>query len=377
MKYFIVAGEASGDLHASNLMKGIKAADANAEFQYFGGDLMQAQGGTLVKHYRDMAFMGFLEVVMNLRTIKANMELCKKSILEFRPDVVILVDYPGFNLRIAKFAKQFGFKVFYYIAPKVWAWKESRVKTLKKYIDKLFIIFPFEIEYFKNKGVDSIYLGNPSIDAILNKLPNPIPLNDFCNQNGLPQKPIIALVPGSRKQEIKYNLPVMLKVAERFPEYQAVIAGAPSLDKSVYEPYIKGKEVSIVFNKTYELLSCATLAFVTSGTATLEAALMNVPQVVCYKGNLLSMLIAWAVIKVKYISLVNLNMNAEVVKELKQYDLTPKMLYSEASDLLPGKPKRAKQLEQYRKLNEILGERGASERVGQKIVELLKTNFTK
>ncbi|MDI3526859.1 MAG: lipid-A-disaccharide synthase [Tenuifilum sp.] len=377
MKYFIVAGEASGDLHASNLMKGIKAADANAEFQYFGGDLKQAQGGTLVKHYRDMAFMGFLEVVMNLRTIKANMELCKKSILEFRPDVVILVDYPGFNLRIAKFAKQFGFKVFYYIAPKVWAWKESRVKTLKKYIDKLFIIFPFEIEYFKNKGVDSIYLGNPSIDAILNKLPNPIPLNDFCNQNGLPQKPIIALVPGSRKQEIKYNLPVMLKVAERFPEYQAVIAGAPSLDKSVYEPYIKGKEVSIVFNKTYELLSCATLAFVTSGTATLEAALMNVPQVVCYKGNLLSMLIAWAVIKVKYISLVNLNMNAEVVKELKQYDLTPKMLYSEASDLLPGKPKRAKQLEQYRKLNEILGERGASERVGQKIVELLKTNFTK
>ncbi|QKG80175.1 lipid-A-disaccharide synthase [Tenuifilum thalassicum] len=377
MKYFIVAGEASGDLHASNLMKGIKAADANAEFQYFGGDLMQAQGGTLVKHYRDMAFMGFLEVVMNLRTIKANMELCKKSILEFRPDVVILVDYPGFNLRIAKFAKQFGFKVFYYIAPKVWAWKESRVKTLKKYIDKLFIIFPFEIEYFKNKGVDSIYLGNPSIDAILNKLPNPIPLNDFCNQNGLPQKPIIALVPGSRKQEIKYNLPVMLKVAERFPEYQAVIAGAPSLDKSVYEPYIKGKEVSIVFNKTYELLSCATLAFVTSGTATLEAALMNVPQVVCYKGNLLSMLIAWAVIKVKYISLVNLNMNAEVVKELKQYDLTPKMLYSEASDLLPGKPKRAKQLEQYRKLKEILGERGASERVGQKIVELLKTNFTK
>jgi lipid-A-disaccharide synthase len=377
MKYFIVAGEASGDLHASNLMKGIKAADANAEFQYFGGDLMQAQGGTLVKHYRDMAFMGFLEVVMNLKTIKANMELCKKSILEFRPDVVILVDYPGFNLRIAKFAKQFGFKVFYYIAPKVWAWKESRVKTLKKYIDKLFIIFPFEIEYFKNKGVDSIYLGNPSIDAILNKLPNPIPLNDFCNQNGLPQKPIIALVPGSRKQEIKYNLPVMLKVAERFPEYQAVIAGAPSLDKSVYEPYIKGKEVSIVFNKTYELLSCATLAFVTSGTATLEAALMNVPQVVCYKGNLLSMLIAWAVIKVKYISLVNLNMNAEVVKELKQYDLTPKMLYSEASDLLPGKPKRAKQLEQYRKLNEILGERGASERVGQKIVELLKTNFTK
>jgi len=377
MKYFIVAGEASGDLHASNLMKGIKAADANAEFQYFGGDLMQAQGGTLVKHYRDMAFMGFLEVVMNLKTIKANMELCKKSILEFRPDVVILVDYPGFNLRIAKFAKQFGFKVFYYIAPKVWAWKESRVKTLKKYIDKLFIIFPFEIEYFKNKGVDSIYLGNPSIDAILNKLPNPIPLNDFCNQNGLPQKPIIALVPGSRKQEIKYNLPVMLKVAERFPEYQAVIAGAPSLDKSVYELYIKGKEVSIVFNKTYELLSCATLAFVTSGTATLEAALMNVPQVVCYKGNLLSMLIAWAVIKVKYISLVNLNMNAEVVKELKQYDLKPKMLYSEASDLLPGKPKRAKQLEQYRKLNEILGERGASERVGQKIVELLKTNFTK
>ncbi|MEW5844808.1 MAG: lipid-A-disaccharide synthase [Bacteroidota bacterium] len=373
MKYFIVAGEASGDLHASNLMKGIKKNDPDAQFLYFGGDLMAEQGGTLIKHYRDMAFMGFLEVLLNLRTIKANMELCKQSIAKYKPDIVILVDYPGFNLRIAKFAKQSGFKVFYYIAPKVWAWKESRVEKLKRFVDKLFVIFPFEIEYFKGKGIEPVYEGNPSIDAIVSKLPHPIPLREFCEKNGLPQKPVIALVAGSRKQEIHYNLPVMLKVTERFPEYQFVIAGAPSLEYSIYEPYIKGTEVRVVFGQTYELLSCSTLAFVTSGTATLEAALLNVPQVVCYRGNFFSMLIAWMVIKVKYISLVNLNMGFEVVRELKQYDLTPEILYNEALKLLPGKPERERQLEQYAQLRAKLGERGASERVGKRMVELLKS----
>ncbi len=373
MKYFIVAGEASGDLHASNLMKGIKKNDPDAQFLYFGGDLMAEQGGTLIKHYRDMAFMGFLEVLLNLRTIKANMELCKQSIVEYKPDIVILVDYPGFNLRIAKFAKQSGFKVFYYIAPKVWAWKESRVEKLKRFVDKLFVIFPFEIEYFRGKGIDPVYEGNPSIDAIVSKLPDPIPLKDFCEKNDLPLKPIIALVAGSRKQEIRYNLPVMLKVTEKFPEYQFVIAGAPSLEYSIYEPYIQGTGVKVVFGQTYDLLSCSTLAFVTSGTATLEAALLNVPQVVCYRGNFFSMLIAWMVIKVKYISLVNLNMGVEVVRELKQYDLTPETLYSEAKKLLPGKPERDRQLEQYAQLRAKLGERGASERVGKKMVELLKS----
>jgi len=373
MKYFIVAGEASGDLHASNLMKGIKKNDPDAQFLYFGGDLMAEQGGTLIKHYRDMAFMGFLEVLLNLRTIKANMELCKQSIVEYKPDIVILVDYPGFNLRIAKFAKQSGFKVFYYIAPKVWAWKESRVEKLKRFVDKLFVIFPFEIEYFRGKGIDPVYEGNPSIDAIVSKLPDPIPLKDFCEKNDLPLKPIIALVAGSRKQEIRYNLPLMLKVTEKFPEYQFVIAGAPSLEYSIYEPYIQGTGVKVVFGQTYDLLSCSTLAFVTSGTATLEAALLNVPQVVCYRGNFFSMLIAWMVIKVKYISLVNLNMGVEVVRELKQYDLTPETLNSEAKKLLPGKPERDRQLEQYAQLRAKLGERGASERVGKKMVELLKS----
>lgn len=373
MKYFIVAGEASGDLHASNLMKGIKNNDPNADFCYFGGDLMAEQGGTLIKHYRDMAFMGFLEVLLNLRTIKANMELCKQSIVRFKPDVVILVDYPGFNLRIARFAKLSGFKVFYYIAPKVWAWKESRIEKLKRFVDKLFVIFPFEIDYFRGKGIDPVYEGNPTVDAIANKLPYPIPLNDFCKKNGLPQKPIIALVAGSRKQEIHYNLPVMLSVTQRFPEYQFVIAGAPSLDYTVYQPYIRNTGVNVVFGQTYDLLSCSTLAFVTSGTATLEAALLNVPQVVCYRGNFFSMLIAWMVIKVKYISLVNLNMGFEVVKELKQYDLTPDSLYNEAQKLLPGNPERERQLELYDQLKIKLGRMGASERVGKRIVDLIKS----
>ncbi len=373
MRYYIIAGEASGDLHASNLMKGIKRVDPEAQFRYFGGDLMLAEGGTLVKHYREMAFMGFLEVLQNLRAISANMEFCKKDILAYQPDALILVDYPGFNLRIARFAKKAGFKVFYYIAPKVWAWKESRVKILKKYVDRLFIIFPFEVEYFTKKGIEPIYEGNPTLDAIMHKLPQPVNLSEFCAKNSLPEKPIIALVAGSRKQEIKYNLPVMLEVVNKFPDYLFVIAGAPSLDYSVYEPYIRGTSVNVVFGQTYELLSCSTIALVTSGTATLEAALLNVPQVVCYRGNFFSMLIAWMVIKVKYISLVNLNMGFEVVKELKQYDLNPDTLFEEAQKLLPGNPERTKQLEQYEQLRLKLGQAGASLRVGRRMVDFVKS----
>lgn len=372
MRYFIVAGEASGDLHASNLMRGIKAKDSSAEFRFFGGDLMKAQGGTLVKHYRDMAFMGFLEVLLNLRTISGNMRLCKDEILAFKPDVLILVDYPGFNLRIARFAKKNEIRVFYYIAPKVWAWNESRVKVLKKYVDTLFIIFPFEQEYFARHGINAVYLGNPTPDAIEQKIGGKVvTFNQFVEDNKLSQKPIIALLAGSRKQEIRYNLPVMLRMVEKFPDYQLVIAGAPSLSEDVYRPYVTGKNVAIVFDQTYQLLSCSTLALVTSGTATLETALLNVPQVVCYRGNILSMLVAWVVIRVKYISLVNLNMQAEVVKELKQFDLTPENLHAEASKLLPGSPEREKMLTSYAQLQKQMGGSGASMRVGDKIVELI------
>jgi lipid-A-disaccharide synthase len=372
MKYYLVAGEASGDLHASNLMLGIKKQDPNAEFRYFGGDLMKAQGGTLVKHYREMAFMGFLEVLMNIRSISRNMKTCKEDIIAYQPDVVILVDYPGFNLRIARYVKESGIKVFYYIAPKVWAWNESRVSILKKYVDQLFIIFPFEIEYFRKHGIEPIFEGNPSIDAISFKIDTQQTFKDFISKNNLSDKPIIALVAGSRKQEIKHNLPQMLKMVEKFPEYQFVIAGAPSLNLSVYQKYIHNSNVSIVYNQTYQLFKHSTLALVTSGTATLESALLDTPEVVCYKGGFFSMLIAWIVIKVKYISLVNLIMDREVVVELKQYDLNARRLYKEVSFLLPGDKKRDAMLMDFKKLKEILGDQGASERVGTRIVNLLK-----
>lgn len=371
MKYYLIAGEASGDLHASNLMRGIKKNDPNAEFRYFGGDLMKAQGGTLVKHYREMAFMGFVEVLMNLRSISKNLKTCKEDLIAYNPDVVILVDYPGFNLRIARFAKESGLKVFYYIAPKVWAWNESRVKLIKSYIDQLFIIFPFEIEYFRKHSIEPIFEGNPSIDAIAFKMNKEQTFDEFIKQNNLPSKPIIALVAGSRKQEIKYNLPQMLKMVSKFPDYQFVIAGAPSLNLNVYQKYIKDTPVSIVYNQTYQLFKHSTLALVTSGTATLESALINTPEVVCYKGGFFSMLIAWIVIKVKYISLVNLNMNREVVTELKQYDLNSTRLYKEVSLILPGTPQREQMLNDFDKLREVLGGEGASERVGARVVSLL------
>ncbi len=371
MKYYIIAGEASGDLHASNLMQGIKKCDQSADFRYFGGDLMKAQGGVLVKHYRDMAFMGFIEVLQNLGTISKNFKSCKSDILSYKPDVVILVDYPGFNLRMAKFAKRSGFKVFYYIAPKVWAWRESRVKVLKKYVDQLFVIFPFEIDYFKKHGIDVIYEGNPLTDSIAGGLKIKS-FGDFIEVNKLMDKPIIALVAGSRKQEIKYNLPQMLKLVVEFPEYQFVIAGAPSLKPEVYNKHIKkGLPVSLVFNQTYQLIKNSTLALVTSGTATLETAMLKTPEVVCYRGGFFSMLIAWMVIKVKYISLVNLIMGREVVKELKQYDLNTKNLIQETRKLLPGEPKREEMLADFTLLNDMLGKKGTSARVGAKIVSLL------
>ena len=370
MKYYLIAGEASGDLHASNLMQGILDVDPKAEFRFFGGDLMVSKGGTLVKHYREMAFMGFLEVVMNLRSISKNLSLCKIDIVAFNPDVVILVDYPGFNLRITKFAKQKGFRVFYYIAPKVWAWKESRVKIIKRYVDKLFVIFPFEISYFKKHGIDAVFEGNPLNDALISSNSS-IDFKEFTSQNGLSKKPIIALLAGSRKQEIKYNLPIMLTLQKHFPDYQLVIAGAPSLDLGVYKPYIEGTEAKIVYNQTHNLLKCSTLAVVTSGTATLEAALLDIPEVVCYKGNTISMLIAWIVIRVKYIFLVNLIMNEEIVKELKQFDLTTMNLVKEVEKLLPGAAQRNEMLQKFADLKRVLGGSGSSLRVAQRLVSII------
>lgn len=364
MKYYIIAGEASGDLHASNLMKGIKNFDSEASFRFFGGDLMENQGGTLVKHYREMAFMGFLEVIKNLNQISKNLKYCKNDILGFNPDAIILVDYPGFNLRIAKFAKLAGLKVFYYISPKVWAWKESRVKSLKKYVDKLIVIFPFEVEYFKNRGLSVIYEGNPLTDSIDTTPP------DINQIDGIDSpKPIISLLAGSRTQEIKYNLPVMLTLVDKLKDYQFIIAGAPSLSRETYDPYLKGKDVKVVFGKTYDLLKKSTLAVVTSGTATLEAAMLNIPEVVCYKGSFVSMIIAWIVIRVKYISLVNLIMDKEVVKELIQYKLSPSSLFTEVKSLLPGHPRREDMLADFVRLREMLGEKGTSNRVAQKIIE--------
>ena len=367
MKYYLIAGEASGDLHASNLMQGIKNTDAHAEFRFFGGDLMADKGGTLVKHYRSMSFMGFWEVLVNLRQVAKNLAFCKSDITQFKPDAIILVDYPGFNLRIAKFAKQLGYKVFYYISPKVWAWKSSRVKAIKKYVDKLLIIFPFEVEYFKQRGVNAVYCGNPLVDT-LNGSKNP----KFIDHNSLSDKPIIAVLAGSRAQEIKHNLSVMLSMASKLPNYQLVIAGAPSLDMAVYQPYISDTDVKIVFGQTQELLKHSVAAMVTSGTATLEAALLNVPEVVCYKGSMVSVLIAALVVKVKYISLVNLIMNKEVVTELIQYKLNVDNLSHELTNILPGSSGREVMLKSFAELRDKLGEPGASQRFADVIVNTLK-----
>lgn len=371
MKYYLVAGEASGDLHGSNLMKGLKQHDAEAEFRFFGGDLMAAVGGTLVKHYREMAFMGFLEVAKNLRTISRNFAACESDIAAFAPDVIILIDYPGFNFRIAKWAKEHNMKVFYYIAPKVWAWKEGRVKRLQQYVDKLFTIFPFETEYFRRFGIEVCYEGNPLVDALDQKRSSLPSFDEFVAKNQLENKKIVGLLAGSRKQEVEKCLPLMQKVAKRFPEYQFVVAGAPSLPAEFYTPYLSDGTVKMVYNQTYELFSVSTAALVTSGTATLEAALHGVPQAVCYRTSHLSAIIAKAFIKVKWVSLVNIIMNREVVRELLQYDMTVEKMVEELSLLLPGGAKREQVLADYAVLMKMLGEVGSSERTAKKMVELI------
>ena len=369
MKYYIIAGEASGDLHASNLMKEIRKKDTQAEFRFWGGDLMQAQGGTLVKHYRDLAFMGFAEVLMNLRTILGNISVAKKDIETYKPDAVILVDYPGFNLRIAEFVKSLGIKVYYYISPQIWAWKTGRVHKIKKVVDKMFVILPFEEEFYGRYDYKVEFVGNPLLDS-LDNLPT-IDEEKFRKDNHLDERPIIAVLPGSRTQEIKVKLPLMLSVEKDFPDYQFVVAGAPSQPIENYKNII-GENLKIVENKTYDLLRVSYAALVTSGTATLETALLKVPEVVCYKGNALSYEIGKRVVKnIRFISLVNLIMDKEVVKELIQYDLTYENIKHELN-LILNTPKREQVLNDYENLYDKLGGVGASERTANLIFNDLK-----
>ena len=370
MKYYIIAGEASGDLHGSNLMKALYKEDSNADIRFWGGDLMENIGGTLVKHYRELAFMGFLEVVMNLKTILNNIKFCKADIDKFQPDVIIFIDYPGFNMRIAKWAKQKGIKTHYYIAPQIWAWKENRIAAIKRDFDKLFVILPFEKDFFEKKHHFPVeFVGHPLIDAIHNR--QKIAESTFRKENNLNQKPIIAILPGSRKQEISKMLSVMLSIVNDFPDYQFVIAGAPSQEYSFYEQFLTTQNVKFVANKTYDLLSNATAALVTSGTATLETALFKVPEVVCYKGSWASYQIAKRVITLKYISLVNLIMDAEVVTELIQDDCNAKRIKEELSKILKTSH-REQLLSDYDLLENKLGGIGASEKTAKLIVKELR-----
>ncbi|MEK7256133.1 MAG: lipid-A-disaccharide synthase [Bacteroidota bacterium] len=371
MKYYLIAGEASGDLHGSNLLKALKKEDPTATFRCWGGDLMAAAGATLVKHYRELAFMGFLEVVKNLPTIARNFRFCKKDILDFQPDVLILIDYPGFNLRMATWAKKQGIRVFYYISPQLWAWHTSRVKIIREAVDRMFVILPFEKDFYQKHGVEVDFAGHPLMDVIA--LQGEQATDDFFEKNGLKKgKPIVALLPGSRRQEITRMLGTMLQMPALFPDYQFIVAGAPSVERSFYEPFLKQNQgVFLVENQTYALLRHAAVALVTSGTATLETALFNVAQVVCYRGNKLSYLLARLLVSrdLKFISMVNLLAERQLVAELIQDDLTVEKLAAELKKLLEMETRR-EILEGYAEIRKRLGEPGASARVAKRMVEL-------
>lgn len=374
MKYYIIAGEASGDLHASNLVRELKKKDPEVEVRGWGGDLMRAAGVSIVRHYKDTAIMGFVNVLRKLGTLKANIRYCREDIRRWNPDVVILVDYAGFNLRIARFAKRIGLKVFYYISPKLWAWNTGRVKQIKRYVDRMYTIFPFETEFYRHYDYPVYYGGNPLVDAIASRPCQEETFADFIHANGLPDRPIIALLAGSRKQELKYVLPMMLRMVPYFPEYQFVIAGAPSMAAEDYAPYVKDVPVHIVYGETYRLVSQAKAALVTSGTATLETALLRTPQVVCYNGEAprLSYFLFKTVVKVKYISLVNLIYGGEAVKELMMQYLTEDNLRRELSRILTDASAREKMLNAYDEIIRRLGAPGASARFAGMMVEALR-----
>jgi lipid-A-disaccharide synthase len=365
MKYYLITGEASGDLHGANLIQALKERDAGAQFRFFGGNLMRAEGGTLVKHYADMAFMGFVEVAANLSTILKNLSFCKKDVLAYQPDVLILIDFPGFNLKIAEFAKKNGLLVCYYISPKVWAWNQKRILKIKRVVDHMFCILPFEVDFYKQWGMQVDYVGNPLLDATFAFKPG----SAFYKNNHQQGDKIIALLPGSRKQEISYLLPDMLKTMGQFPDYQFVIAGAPSFDASFYSQFLGNKKIPVLFNATYDILSKASAAVVASGTATLETALFHVPQVVVYKGNKISIAIARMVVKIKFISLVNLIMDKAIVKELIQEDCNPQNIAAELDLLLNNKDYRSTMLNNYARLDERMGKPGASAKTADLIIK--------
>jgi len=375
MRYYLIVGEASGDLHASNLMKALKAEDSQAEFRFYGGDLMRSVGGTLVKHYKEMAYMGFVPVMMHLRTILTNMKQCKQDVLAWNPDVLILVDYPGFNLDIAKYVKQHtSIPIYYYISPKIWAWKEHRIKNIRRDVDELFSILPFEVDFYQRHQYPIHYVGNPCVDAVdafKTSKDGAETGEAFRQAYGLTAKPLVAILAGSRRQEIKDNLRVMMTTAQRFPHHQFVIAGVPTIEEAYYRKYIpQGMDVKIVFNSTYRLLQQAEAALVTSGTATLETALFDVPQVVCYYitcGRVMNLL-RKLILKVKYISLVNLIVNREIVPELIGEQMNVERLEAELSRIVEGGADRSQMLADYAAMREKLGGPGASQRAARQIV---------
>lgn len=370
MKYYLVAGEASGDLHASNLMKAIKNGDPNADFRYFGGDLMQSVGGDLVKHYKDMAFMGFWEVATHLPAVFNNIKHCKSDILTYKPDALILVDYPGFNLRIAKFAKKHNLKVVYYISPQIWAWKKGRIKQIKKYVDEMMVILPFEKDFYAKNGMNVHYVGHPLLDAVSKTLHSEPEVVDFKAQNNVTDKEIIALLPGSRRQEVLSILPTMLKITKRFPQYKFVVSTVSWLPKQLYDNLLDGYDVLTVKDATYPLLANSKAAIVASGTATLETAMIGTPQVVCYAGSELSYLIAKHLISgISYISLVNLILDAPVVTELIQHDFNEERLINELRKITEDENNIGTMKDNYAKLNTLLGEGSASEKAANIVLK--------
>ena len=377
MKYYVLAGEASGDLHASNLIREISLIDPQAQFRGFGGDLMENAGMIVLKHYRDLAFMGIVPVIMNIRTIQKNFRFCEMDMLEFNPDVLILIDYPGFNLRMAKFAKEQRIRTFYYISPKIWAWKEARVHKVKAFVDDMFTILPFETEFYRKYNYPVSYVRNPLLDAILQKKTAP-EFPRFFTENNLPDKPVLALLPGSRKGEISVLLPTMLEAAAQFPEFQCIIAGAPNMGIEFYQPFMKGSKVPVLWGKTYEILIHSRVAIVSSGTATLETAILNVPQVVVYQltPNWLFTPLKKFFLKTKWVSLVNIILGREAVAELIQSDFTLKNVIGELNKIVHNPENEKRMLSDYHDMMIKLGEPGASKRAAVLMVEKLKVRKT-
>jgi len=374
MKYYLIAGEPSGDLHGANLMEGLRRADPEARFRFWGGDRMARTGGreNLAKHYRETSFFGIVQVLRNLRTIRRQMRECREDVAAFAPDVLILVDYPGFNMKMARWAKEHGIRTFYYIAPKVWAWREWRVKAIRRYVDELFVIFPFECGYFPRHGIEPLFEGNPLADAIEARrasLPTP---EEFRRRNGLDDRPIVALLAGSRRGEIRDNLPLMALLSERFPDRQFVVAGVPWLDRALYESCMAGSGIRYVCDQTYETLAAAEAAVVTSGTATLETALLGIPEVVVYRTLRFQVWLRPYVLKVPWVSLVNLNLGREAVAEIIQSDLRVERAERELRAILTGGEKRERMLADFDELRTVIGGPGASDRFARRMVEKLK-----